>query len=382
MSYDNWKKRLAGEAVKTFLQPGNDDEGYYRKPVKQKLQNGQWKTLGWNAVALWVDGGELVGLIGSYDNPLKVRELTADELTSEEFWSYIVANPISYSVYKTRAEDGKPWPDEPAEQLAKTMENGTDIPAANREVAKTDNNPPEELPPEKVHEQAIDNAIGVSKVFDIKTEADAGQALGIKNRLAELRLAATRDGEALYKPPFAEYKRLYAIWNPMVARADTEEKALNTKILRFRESERKRIVAEQWAAAKKAADEAYAKAAAEANRLRAEQEENDRAADRAIARGEPEVPPVVVETEAPPVAPVVTAAPTPAPAPLTPTYGKRRLKEEEKTFLDEDKPIDWDLLFSYFKNTPEVQLVLKTLALAAVRAGREVPGVSTRKGLI
>jgi len=373
VTYTKWQARLAqkeaGQKVLTvpsFTSPDAEDEGYYRKPITKKLPNGRNEVLDWIPIALWVENGQLVGLIGAGAGMRKVSPHDLDAI-----WSWCVQHPISYATYKAIAEEGKPWPDSQAEQLEAT------IPAANREVEKTDNNPEEELPLEVQHAQAIDSACGVAKAFTIASEKEAEQGLGIKNRLAELRLAAKRDGEAAYKPPYNEYSRLYAIWNPMVARADAEEKAMGTKLLTWRDKERKRIAAEQAQAAAKAA----AEAAVEAERVRLEHEENERAADRAIARGEPEPPPVVAEAEVPPVASVASAVP-PAPAPLKPTYGKGKLKEIDKIFLDETQPIDFAALFGYFKDTAEVQILLKTLALAAVRAGRDVPGISTRKGLV
>lgn len=404
MPFHRWKRRLAGERVATFLLPDLEDEGYYRRPVIRKLTDangkpsGRKEIIGWIPVAIFVEyvgGGKdakdvLRGLIGIGS---EMRNMTNDELKSEEFWSWIVAHPIEYKIYKAVAEDGEPWPDSSAERLKVTMpaeqvsgdyegtEDDVRVPAAGREVARSDNSEPEkELPLDVKHRNAITSAVGVAKAFVVTSEATAAQGLGIKNRLAELRLSASRAGEAIYKPLHTAYVTEREKWLPMVNQADVEEKALNTKILTWRETERKRLAAEAVKAAAKAAEEARVAAVAEAERLRLEQEENERAADRAIARGEPEVPPVIAETEAPPVAPVVAAASTPAPAPLRPTYGTRKLKEEEKTFIDE--VTDWSALFAHFKDNEAVQVTLKTLALQAVRNGLTVPGVTTRRGLI
>jgi hypothetical protein len=206
---------------------------------------------------------------------------------------------------------------------------------------------------DKDHAIGIDTAIGAA-LKKVTNETEAAQALGSKNRIAELRLAAEKAGKALYDPPFREYKRLHGLWSPMVARADTAEKALNKAILTFRETERIRIAKEQTQS-----DE----------RQRLLDEANARAADRAIAAGEPELPPEIVEIERPI-----------APAPILPTYGTRKIKEEVKTFLDE--VTDYDLIYQYFKESAEVKTFLTTLATAAIKAGRTVPGVKTREGLI
>jgi len=319
-----------------------------------KLPNGRPIQTGWEPVAYFLQGmafGEaeadvLCGVIGAGDS---LRDMTDEEVKGEDIWSYCCRHPIAYDLYKAVAEDGEPWLDLPIPPT---------VPAANRDVAKTDNAPPPEevIPPDVEHATAIDNAIAAAP--DPKTvtsEAAAAMAAGSKNRIAELRLAATRVGEAAYKPPYNEYKRLHGIWTPMVARAERKEKELNTAILSFREVERKKAMA----------------AAAEAARLQREQDEaNERAAQRAIARGDAEMPP-----------PVVEAAPAlpPATAPVQPTYGTRKIKEEVKKFAVIE---DWVKVFAHFQNDADLRARLEKLATDAIRAGAEVPGATHREGLI
>ena len=154
----------------------------------------------------------------------------------------------------------------------------------------------------------------------VTNETEAAQALGSKNRIAELRLAADKAGKAFYDPPYREYKRLHGLWSPMVARADAKEKELNRAILTFREFERQRIAKEQAEAIE---------------RQREIDEANERAAQRAIAAGEPEAAPKVVEVEMPS-----------APVPVLPTYGTRKLKEEVKTILD--AITDYDIVLTTY----------------------------------
>jgi hypothetical protein len=330
--YAYWKSALAGEKPKMFVdQP---EAGFYRKFVKERDAKGNNKRVASKdlPVAVFIDDCDMVAVIGQ-------RDVTGDELN--ELWSYIAGNPISEEIYRAVAERGEPWPNELAA-----------VPAANREVTKEDNDAPEMMT-DKDHAIGIDTAIGAA-LKKVTNETEAAQALGSKNRIAELRLAAEKAGKALYDPPFREYKRLHGLWSPMVARADTAEKALNKAILTFRETERVRIAAEQVHAEElqRRVDEA-----------------NARAADRAIAAGEPEQPPEVVEI----LQPI-------APAPILPTYGTRKIKEELKTFLDTVN--DFDAIYTYFKDTAEVKTFLTTLATAAIKAGRVVPGVKTREGLI
>lgn len=330
MSYDFWKAALAGERPKMFVdQP---EPGFYRQAIKQRDAKGNNKRVGWSPVAVFMDGNTMTARVGD-------RDVTGDALN--ELWSYIAGNPISEEAYRAVAERGESWPGELAT-----------VPAANREVTSADNDPPQVLT-DKDHAAGIDTAISAA-IKAVTNETEAAQALGSKNRIAELRLAADKAGKALYDPPYREYKRLHGLWSPMVARADAKEKELNRAILTFREFERQRIAKEQAAATEK---------------QREIDEANERAAQRSIAAGVPEEVPEVVEIEQPS-----------APAPILPTYGTRKIKEEVKTFLDTVN--DFDAVYTYFKDTAEVKTFLTTLATAAVKAGRIVPGTTMREGLI
>lgn len=334
--YQFWQDSLAGLKPKMFT----DDPqlGFYRKPIKERNAKGNNKRVGWAPVAIFMADGAMIARVGTEDGG---KDLTGDDLN--EIWSYVAGNAISEGNYREVARHGKKWWDE---------QSPPEIPAADRDVAQDDNAPPQVLT-DKDHAAAIDNAISAA-LKTVTNEAEAAQALGSKNRIAELRLAADKAGKAFYDPPFREYKRLHGLWSPMVARADTAEKALQKVILTFREKERQRIAAEQ---------------AATDARQRENDEANERAAQRSIAAGISEQPPEVVEIEKPVAA-----------APIVATYGSRGLKEEMKTFLD--AVTDFDQVYAYFKNTAEVKTFLIALATAAVKSGKTVPGTTTRQGLI
>jgi hypothetical protein len=167
-------------------------------------------------------------------------------------------------------------------------------------------------------------------------------------------LFAEKAGKAIYEPIYRTYTAEQKKWSPIVKRAETAEKSLNAAILTFRETERRRIAAEQ----------------AEADRKQREIDEaNARAADRAIAQGKPEPAPTVYES-----APIVVSSP------IVATYGTRSIKEEVKVFLDQ--VTSWDMLFAHFKDNGEVHALLMKLASAEIKAGRAVPGTTTREGLI
>jgi hypothetical protein len=345
-SYDFWKRSLAGEKPKMFV----DDAqlGFYRKPIKERNDKGNNKRVGWSAVAIYMQDGVMTARVTSkmhITSGNTIYDAAGDELN--ELWSYVAGHPISESEYRQVAEEGMNWSDATDEVAV--------IPAANRDVAKSDNAPSEEVAPVQAHTDAITNAINSSKAT-IKTVAsneDAAVALGTKNRIAELRLACDKAGRAEYEPMHANYVKVRDPWQKPVKSADAEEKRLNGEILRWRESERQRIAKEQ----------------AEAERKQREIDEaNARAADRAIARGEPEPMPEVEEVAMPI-----------AIAPIIPTYGTRTVKEQVKKFAIIHDPV---AAFAYFKTDYDLLERLDKLCTDAVRAGTNVPGVSYREGLL
>ena len=215
----------------------------------------------------------------------------------------------------------------------------------------SDNAEPDE-PLDVQHATAIDNAIAAA-LKKVTSEAEAAQALGSKNRIAELRLLADKAGKAIYEPIYRTYTAEQKKWSPIIKRAETAEKSLNTAILTFRETERRRIAAEQ----------------AEADRKQREIDEaNARAADRAIAQG---------QTGACAGCVPEFALLSLCRSPIVATYGTRSLKEEVKTFLDQ--VTSWDMLFAHFKDNGEVQALLTKLASAEIKAGRAVPGTTTTR---
>lgn len=350
MSYDHWKRRVAGEVIPAYLQPGPEDEGYYRKPVAfEKLPNGRTKIKAWTPVALFLDNEVLHGLIGA--GP-RMREMTARDLEDESGWSWIVGNAISYAEYKAVAEEGKDWSIDkpPAPEPVRVSENvsAEEPPAPAEPVTAED------------HKKLIEQAKEAAKGVTVTNDAEASIAQGHCNRLAELRLAADKAGKAEYQPPFKEYKAKYAVWHPMVDIAAEEESRLTRLILTYREKERQRQAQEAIAA----------------EELKRKQEEDaQRVADRAIANGEPpsmqELP--LAEPEPAPVQEVAR------PAKVVASYGKRSTREELKTFAIIK---DQDLVYHHFKGVEAVQILLKTLATQEIRAGRSVPGAEKKEGLI
>lgn len=383
MSYDNWKLRLEAAKLPTvaarraaiaklginFSQPGEADEGYYRKPLTIKDPSGNGKTIitGWVPVAYYLYDGKLVGDING-------QAMSPRDVTDEQLWSWVVSHPIEYDLYKAVVEHGAAWPDLPTqtevEFMGKVetfpvnggasfeeMERGKIVPAEppldpiERIVGRDHNAPPEVLP-EVEHATAIDNAIGAAPT-KVTNDGEAAIAAGSKNRIAELRLAAAKAGKARYEPLYAVYVAERNKWLPMIGRAETAEKNLQTTILSWRESERIRIEHLRQ----------------EAERLQREREwAAERAAQRAIAAAQPEPAPVVE-----------AVAPLPQMAPIEPTHGTRKVKEELKKFA---VIVDDVEVYRHFSTNPDVRDLLQRLATMSIRAGMAVPGTTTEERLI
>lgn len=364
MSYDNWRKRLEVAKLPTVaarraeltrlglanMAPTIDDEGYYRIPITHKSVTGNGKNIitGYTPIAIFFDGGSLVG----------VRGTDQDEMTSNQVvdcWTWCCSHPVPYEIYKLVAEDGELWPDLKAAVELDEDGGSIGVPAGRL----SDNQPPAEteLEKEPYHirfAKAIDAAISAAATLVVdSTEADA-IAVGSKNRIAELRLAGARIGKAKYEPLLRVYETERNKWLPVVNRAADAEKAIERKVLTFRDAERRRIAAEQAAAAQ---------------RQREIDEANERAAQRAIAAGVAEAAPVAEEE--PPA--------THAPAPVAPTYGTRQVKTELKKFAVIVNDVE---VYKHFAANPDLQVFLQKLATNAIRAGLTVPGTTTREGLI
>lgn len=395
MSYTKWQKRLEiaekfptvakrREAIAALkinnMQPDHEDEGYYRKPVTEpKLgpdgkTNGQKTIIDWIPVAYYMHNGQLTGVIGNLEQS---RLMTDREIADQELWTWVVANPISYDDYVAVAERGEQWfdmtnPPNPtaakiidrlvadgitpvttAAELEAAKNVEVVIPAANREVGRSDNAPPEEaIALDVEHATAIDNAIGAAKDLPVTTVPEAEIASGAANIIRERRLAAEKVAKRMVEPLKIAYDDERGKWAPPVLRAKAAEDDIRLKVSNFEIAERKRIAAEQLAALEK---------------QREIDDANQRAADRAIAEGQPEPPPVVEEVVIPQ-----------APEKTKPTYGSYtpRAKPVLKFAVIQDAAA----VLNHFKLNYKVIELIQKLATDDIRTGLEVPGATFREG--
>lgn len=384
MPFTNWKMKLAGEKVISFVSgPTDKDEGYYRIKITEKAENGSGRNIlkGYIPVAYYLYDGKMTGNIGDGDGGY--RPMNDDEIVAK--WTHCCGSAIPYEWYQAVAERGEPWPDM-ADKLVMAdsngdavpavldADNGGLVPASNRAVRLSDNQPPAppvvEEEPHVAHAREIDAAIAAA-IKAVNSDEDAALAAGSMNRIAELRLKTEKAGKALYDPPFREYKRILGIWKPIVDRASANEAVLDRQIKVYRAG----VIKRAKEAAAKEQSRLAEEAAKERARLAEEEAANARAADRAIAAGLPEPAPQVTEP-APPPAPVVI----PTVAPVVASYGTRKVKEEMKLFVD--KVTDWPALCAHFSGNADVQALLLRLATKDIRAGLMVPGITTREDLI
>lgn len=358
MSFENWKRRLAGEKVETFLQAQIEDEGYYRKPIAERNPNGngKWIVYGYVPVAYFADNltpNVLRGLIGAGD---EMRDMTDAEVEGEEIWSWCCRQPITYETYQRVAEGGEPWADgfPSSEKVARA--NAKQVEGQPKAVA-TDNAPePDGKPKEPAtleeFQAAIALALKAAPVEKITSNEAAAIAAGNKNALAEIRLKADKAGRAIYEPLFRQYQTVQKAWAPLPKLCEDQEKKIQREINTWLESERQRLAREQAEAARK---------------IQEEEERNQRAADRAIANGEPEPEPEVTDI----------VVPSAIVAPIVPTHGTRAVRPELKTFVD---ITDEAKVAAYFRGNPELLAVLQKLAERATKLGQEVPGTTKRQG--
>jgi hypothetical protein len=342
----------AREKVTTFLKPGLDDEGYYRKPITEMVKgkdgqnNGQRRVIDWIPVAYFISDydQQLVGVIGSGEG---LRDMSDDEVHDETLWSWVCRHPIEYDTYVGVVDKGEPWLDLPKPKMidwAAPADITNWSPSPDSGSIATDNTPPREKTRQDYQDEIEAACASAPKKVTDKLEAE--EALGIKNRIAELRLEADKVGKAIYQPMHAAYSKMQKAWSGMVKTAQASEEQIDKAVRIWREQDRQRLLKEEaLALAEKALEE----------------ERAARAADRAIARGEPEPEPEVSEIFVPPT----------EPEPIKPVYGRASAaKQEIKVFVT---ITDEAAVAAYFEGTEELSAVLQKLA-EGNQLGQEVPG--------
>ena len=84
-----------------FYRKGVYQRGIIRKGVFTPQEGANSRRIGWEPVAVFMNGDVMTGRVGDTD-------MTGDALN--ELWSWIAGNPISEETYRAVAEHGEAWP--------------------------------------------------------------------------------------------------------------------------------------------------------------------------------------------------------------------------------------------------------------------------------
>lgn len=371
--YTRWKQRLAGEKVMTFTEPDECDVGFYRLAIKERKQNaagqnnGQWKTIGFKRVALFVDENMLICLIDG--------NLVSEDQRNDA-WTSFVRHPITEDAFRA-AERGEPWPDfsvpdaaageaiargqftemEPLGDSVRTMmppafENGNpdvvmepkSVVYANRTVrTEEDVAQIRAGEAEKIKRRLAALKTEAPKFAKIESDEQSSAGRGLQARFLELRGEAAGHYEQANRPLLEQQKKLREIWFPIRDEADACKTEIGNALGGWEDV--KRI------AAKRAQEKADREAREHAEATRLAEEANQ----------PPPPPPPLEKPNLPPPSAQIKAP------------GVRAAKVKLPRIVTE---IDVEKAFAQFKAAPEVREVLMSLAQRAVTAGLPVDGAT------
>lgn len=330
-AYDFWRARLKGDKSAATL--GMPQCGFWRL---RKGKDGPFMPLAIFPAGK-MDPGEVDSAYGITPN---IVSLSADELNDK--WNWANAHPISEAVWRSVAEQGKPWPD-------------ADVVAEAQGKQKRDQEHRGVGDNSGAFDIAVDLADRIStaradiKDFDKITDKDhADRAQARRSLLLGLANEADKHRATLKRPLLDEIELVDGKWMPIVkgAKADAD------RIKRAQEA----FVTEQLR---------------EAERLAAEQ------AASAIADHVPEediIDELTGEIMPPEPAPVQAPAPVAPPANFRGSSG-RAASVGTKTVVKE--VTNWLTLYMQYGSDPTVRAALLELANRDVEAGKIVDGVKT-----
>lgn len=326
--YNLWNALMGKEYPPEFGKPQSFEDspcaGFWRKGVYDKQPNKAAKRVGWEPVAIWIEGGQVQALVG------------AKAVDPASIWTNVCKNPISEDWYRAVAERSEGWPDD-HRTVAENPD--PDVTAALQREAET--------PAEKITREIAAEKAHLQKYSKIESDEQSSKARSLQQRFLDLRSEAKKAYDALNEPLLKEQKRIREIWFPL--RDDADEAANGL-----------RKAMEAWEDTKREA----ARRAAEETRKRQEQADQDAQFEKSKL-GE------VYSGGAAPVEPIKPNTPPPA-AQIRGGAGRAAAVKVEK-FVTE---IDVDKVFQVFKERPEVVGLLSELAQKAIRAGLTVDGAT------
>lgn len=305
-----WQNALKGNFGP--MHEGQPEHGFYRT----RMKGGKWEP-----VALWVDE----------DTGQWLAYRSGREVDPADTWNFCRTHPITRQAYDD-ALAGKPFADEDevvAEQIAAVGDNSGSVDEAD-----------------EIADQIAAALKGMDAYKTVDSDALAGKALSLRNRLNELSNQADKIRVKRKAPHLEAGKAVDEKFQPLVKSAKEgankvrdaigawETKKLQEQRRREREAELARIAAEQAARAKDA--------------------------DVAVLE-----------------APVVETPVEVAPASIRPTYGKAASVQVKTVVKD---ITDWAALAVYMSAHPVMQDTLRQLAQRALDAGRtNIPGITVEE---
>ncbi len=330
MSYQYWKDALAGKKPPMYVD--QCELGFYRKSISERNDKGNSRRVGWEPVAVFMDGDVMVARVGT-------KEIT-DPDKLNDLWSWIASNAISEEWYRAVAEQGLPWPDahDPSKNVGNVLDAGGPV-----QSGKVTFGPEEgrESPEQKLAREIAEAKAGVSQYAKIESDEMAGRAISLKNELTTLAGKLDKVRETLVRPHVDAQAEINGRFNPIIKDAKEQCKALLGHVGEWEDLKR----------------DAARKAQAEADRIAREHAEKARKAEEA---GKPPPPaPTPVAPNAPPPSVQIAAA-----------VGKKASVKVAKIVTS----IDLNKAFAQFGGQPEVYEVLLKLAQQAVDAGLTVDG--------
>lgn len=320
--YAYWQAALAGEKPKCFVD--SPECGFFRKGVYEKQDGKARKRVGWSPVAIFLNGAELVAVIGGN------TETDRDKIN--ELWSYVASYPISEETYRAVAERGAGWPDD----------HETDAPPKHPTPEGATGTSPENV----LADQLDECTKQIIKYAKIESDEQSAKARSLQNRFLDLRSEAAKHYETANRPLLEQQKKLRETWFPLRDLADAGSVAMRTAM-------------GTWEDTKRQAAKLAAEAAEKATR------EHAAAALKAKENNQPPPPPMVsAKSNVPPPASQIRGGPGRAASVSVAVF---------VTMIDEDA------VFKQFKGNPELTAMLTALAQKAIRAGIPVPGATTEE---
>lgn len=331
--YDFWKASIAGEKPKMFVD--DPQPGFYRKSINQRSDKGNNRRVGWQPVAVFVDGETITARLGN--------EQTGDDVTGDrlnELWSYIAGNAITEEWYRAVAREGRDWPD--AHDPSKNKEADDTTSAADQ---TTPTPAPEKPPEQKLLDELAEHAKGIPTYAKIEDDLLLSKAHDLRDKIKKVENAAETERKKEKDFYLKKGREIDDKWRGVITTAKARYDEISTPM------------------------NAWVNVKLEAQRLHDERvAEEQRKHDAAVAAAEAANKPAPAPPPPPP------APNLPAPSMQVRSGGGARASNVKinkiVTVTDEAA------VYKHFAGSPDLTAVLLKLATTAINNNLAVPGTS------